>query len=112
MRGHGGPAEQELQRLVRNASKHNGRWPRISIWQGSGDHTVASANAKSIAAQWRGVHKLDTAPTHSTSERGRSRQVWADEAGEAKIEINMMQVWATVLRSATASARPDLTCSM
>ncbi|MEQ1956299.1 extracellular catalytic domain type 1 short-chain-length polyhydroxyalkanoate depolymerase [Mesorhizobium sp. CN2-181] len=90
MRGHGGPPEQDLQRLLRKASKHNGPWPRISIWQGSADHTVASGNAGSIAAQWRGVHKLDTAPTHSTSERGRSRQVWADEAGEAKIEINMI----------------------
>jgi len=90
MRGHGGPSEQELQRLVRGASRHNGPWPRISIWQGSCDHTVASANAESIAAQWRAVHKLDKAPTYSTSERGRSRQVWADGAGEAKIEINMI----------------------
>lgn len=90
MRGHGGPSEQELQRLVRKASTHNGQWPKISIWQGSGDHTVASTNAESIVAQWRGVHKLDTAPTHSTIERGRSRRVWADEAGEAKIEINMI----------------------
>jgi poly(hydroxyalkanoate) depolymerase family esterase len=90
MRGHGSPSGQELQRLVRNASKYNGQWPRISIWQGSADHTVASANAGSIAAQWRGVHKLDKEPTHSTSERGRSRQVWADAAGEAKIEINMI----------------------
>ncbi len=91
MRGHGGPSEQELQRLVQGASKHNGQWPRISIWQGSGDHTVASANAESIAAQWRAVHKLDKAPTYSTSERGRSRQVWADAAGEAKIEINVIE---------------------
>jgi poly(hydroxyalkanoate) depolymerase family esterase len=90
MRGHGGPSEQQLQRLLRGASKHNGQWPRISIWQGSGDHTVASANAESIAAQWRAVHKLDKVPTHSTSERGHSRQVWADGAGEAKIEINMI----------------------
>jgi poly(hydroxyalkanoate) depolymerase family esterase len=90
MRGHGGPSELELQRLVRKASKHNGQWPRISIWQGSGDRTVASTNAESIAVQWRSVHKLDTAPTHSTSERGQSRRVWADEAGEAKIEINMI----------------------
>ncbi|RVD52885.1 PHB depolymerase family esterase, partial [Mesorhizobium sp. M7A.F.Ca.ET.027.03.2.1] len=90
MRGHGSPSEQELQRLLRKASKHSGQWPRMSIWQGSGDHTVAPSNAESIAAQWRGVHKLDTAPTHSTSERGRSRRVWADEAGEAKIEINMI----------------------
>ncbi|MGX5830175.1 extracellular catalytic domain type 1 short-chain-length polyhydroxyalkanoate depolymerase [Mesorhizobium sp. 43Arga] len=91
MRGHGGPSEQELQRLVRKASKNNGQWPRLSIWQGSADRTVASVNAESIAAQWRGVHKLDKAPTHSTSERGRSRQVWANEAGEAKIEINMIE---------------------
>lgn len=90
MRGHGGPSEQELQRLLRNASKHNGHWPKISIWQGSGDPTVASSNAESIAAQWRAVHKLDKAPTYSKSERGRSRQVWADRAGEAKIEINMI----------------------
>lgn len=90
MRGHGGPSKQELQRLVRKASEYIGQWPRISIWQGSGDRTVASTNAESIAAQWRGVHKLDTAPAHSTSERGRSRRVWADEAGEAKIEINMI----------------------
>lgn len=90
MRGHGGPSEQELQRLLRGASKHNGQWPRISIWQGSGDHTVASANAESIAAQWRAVHKLEKVPTHSTNERGRSRQIWADGAGEAKIEINMI----------------------
>lgn len=90
IRGHGGPSEQKLQQLVRKASKHNGQWPMISIWQGSGDHTVAPSNAESIAAQWRGLHKLDKAPTHSTSDRGRSRQVWADEAGEAKIEINMI----------------------
>ncbi|RWE37981.1 MAG: PHB depolymerase family esterase [Mesorhizobium sp.] len=90
LRGHGGPSEQELQRLVRKASMNNEQWPRISIWQGSADRTVASVNAESIAAQWRGVHKLAKAPTHSTSERGRSRQVWADEAGEVKIEINMI----------------------
>ncbi|TGV15070.1 PHB depolymerase family esterase [Mesorhizobium sp. M8A.F.Ca.ET.173.01.1.1] len=90
MRGHGIPSDQELQRLLRKASKHNGQWPKISIWHGSGDHIVASTNAESIAAQWRDVHKLDTAPTHSTSERARSRRVWADEAGEAKIEINMI----------------------
>jgi hypothetical protein len=51
---------------------------------------VASTNAESIAAQWRGVHNLDKAPTHSTSDRRRSRHVWADEAGEAKIEINLI----------------------
>ncbi|TRC98383.1 PHB depolymerase family esterase [Mesorhizobium sp. WSM4303] len=90
MRGHGGPSEQELRRLLRKASKNNGHWPRLSIWQGSADRTVASVNAESIAAQWRGAHKLDKAPTHSTSERGRSRQVWVDETGEAKIEVNMI----------------------
>ncbi|AZO54764.1 MULTISPECIES: PHB depolymerase family esterase [unclassified Mesorhizobium] len=90
MRGHGGPSEQELQRLVRKASRNNGPWPRLSIWHGSADRTVASVNADAIAAQWRGAHKLNKAPTHSTSERGRGRQVWADDAGEAKIEVNMV----------------------
>nr|WP_245268781.1 PHB depolymerase family esterase [Mesorhizobium sp. WSM2561] len=53
MRGHGGPSEQELRRLVQRASSHKGPWPRLSIWQGSADHTVAPSNAEAIAAQWR-----------------------------------------------------------
>ncbi len=50
MRGHGGPSEQDLQRVLRGASDHQGPWPRISIWHGAADQTVAPSNAEAIAA--------------------------------------------------------------
>jgi len=67
MRGHGGPSEQELQQLLARASAHDGPWPRLSIWQGKADKTVAPSNAEAIAGQWRGVHGLDDTPTHETT---------------------------------------------
>jgi poly(hydroxyalkanoate) depolymerase family esterase len=90
MRGHGGPSGKDLQQLLRDATTHAGPWPRVSIWQGSADHTVAPANAEAIAAQWRGVHKLDNAPTHLINEPGRTRRVWCGPAGEVTIEVNMI----------------------
>ena len=33
---------QELGAKVRRASPHKGPWPRVQIWQGSADHTVAA----------------------------------------------------------------------
>ena len=87
MRGHGSPTEQQLQQLLRSASQHKGPWPTISIWQGSADHTVASSNAEAIAGQWRGVHKLAKAPTHSEVEDGHTRRVWSGASGRALIEL-------------------------
>jgi poly(hydroxyalkanoate) depolymerase family esterase len=90
MRGHGGPSEPDLQRLLGGASTHTRPWPTISIWQGSADHTVAPSNAEAVAGQLRGVHQLDRAPTYSKSEGGRTRNVWCDHAGEPKVEVNMI----------------------
>jgi poly(hydroxyalkanoate) depolymerase family esterase len=42
--------------LVRNASSHKGPWPIVSIWQGTADKTVATANAIELANQWANVH--------------------------------------------------------
>ncbi len=88
MRGHGGLSEQVLQRALLGASDHRGPWPRISIWHGSADHTVAPSNAGAIAAQWRLVHAVDEASTYSKSAGKHSKQVWRDVAGEAMIEVN------------------------
>jgi poly(hydroxyalkanoate) depolymerase family esterase len=90
MRGHAGPSEQGLQQMLRRASPHDGPWPRISIWQGWADQTVAPSNAEAIAAQWRGVHSVGTAPTHSKHEGVRTTRVWSDADGEHKIEINLI----------------------
>lgn len=88
MRGVGYPPEHDLQQLLLNASKHEGPWPTISIWQGSADRTVAPANADMIAAQWRGVHKLDDTPTLSESDGLLSKRIWTDRGGRPVLEIN------------------------
>src|SRR5690606_36324298 len=61
MRGHGGPSERELQAILRGASDLRGPWPRLSIWQGLSDQTVAPSNAEALLIQWSGV--LDLEPT-------------------------------------------------
>ena len=88
MRGHGGPSEQNLQRLLRAASQHDGRWPRISIWHGSADSTVAHSNAEAIVGQWRGVHRLGTSPTLTQVAGRQSRRVWCDADGTELLEVH------------------------
>ncbi len=90
MRGHGGPSAPDLKRALREASDHRGPWPRISIWHGSADSTVAPTNAAAIASQWQDVHDLEAAPTYSKSAGSRTIEVWCDAAGASAIEINMI----------------------
>jgi poly(hydroxyalkanoate) depolymerase family esterase len=91
MRGHGGPSGKELQRILRGASNHPGPWPRISIWQGTADQTVAPSNADAIAVQWLGVHGFDQkTPTRSEADGRLAKHVWRNATGEAMIEINMI----------------------
>lgn len=88
MRGQTAASDEELWALLREASTHAGPWPRIAIWQGSADHTVAPSNAEDIAAQWRSVHRLDETPTRSEVLGVRARHSWCNEAGETVIELN------------------------
>lgn len=90
MRGHGLPSEATLQKLLRDASDHRGTWPKISIWQGTADQTVAATNAQALAAQWRGVHGLDEEPTFSRASGALAKHVWSDIEGDAVLEINMI----------------------
>lgn len=86
MRAHGLPGEKGLQDQVRSASRHDGPWPRISIWQGSADRTVSPANATALITQWRGVHGLPAEPSASESVDGHRRRVWRDADGRDLIE--------------------------
>ncbi|KQM65963.1 hypothetical protein ASE75_05470 [Sphingomonas sp. Leaf17] len=86
MRGHGGLDEDALAALVHAASDHDGPWPRVSVWHGSADRTVVHANAARIVAQWRLVHGIGRAPTHSGMIDGQRRDVWCNAAGEPVIE--------------------------
>ena len=90
MRGHGLPSERQLQRILREASDHDGPWPRLSIWHGTADQTVAEANAQALAAQWRGVHRLAEKPSTTTVSGALTRHVWLKPSGEPAIELNMI----------------------
>jgi poly(hydroxyalkanoate) depolymerase family esterase len=90
MRGHGTPSDDDLRRMLRDASPHRGPWPRISIWQGTTDQTVAATNADVIASQWWGVHQVGGAPTHSQRNGNHLRKVWCDSRGDPVMEVNMI----------------------
>lgn len=86
MRDPGAINAKQLGDLVRKASRHEGSWPRISIWHGSADQTVSSKNADAILAQWLSVHDLD--PTTAATEMigQHRRRVWKDGSGRPLVE--------------------------
>jgi poly(hydroxyalkanoate) depolymerase family esterase len=77
---------QELGSLVRNASAHQGPWPKVSVWHGTADRTVNPANANEIVKQWLDVHDLPMTPMAATEVDGYPREVWWNADGETIIE--------------------------
>jgi poly(hydroxyalkanoate) depolymerase family esterase len=77
---------KDLGDLVRNASRHNGPWPRLSVWHGSADLTVNPANADEIVKQWLDVHGLPASPMAEAKVDGYPRQVWWNADGETLVE--------------------------
>jgi poly(hydroxyalkanoate) depolymerase family esterase len=77
---------RELGDLVRNASKHKGPWPKLSVWHGSADKTVNPLNADEIVKQWLDVHQLPPAPMSQSAVGGYPRAIWWNADGETVIE--------------------------
>lgn len=86
MRGSQARSGRELGELVRKASRHKGKWPRLSVWHGSADRTVSPANADEIVKQWLDVHHLPAEPMSEGMVDGYPRQVWWDGDGETLVE--------------------------
>lgn len=76
----------ELGDFVRNASKHRGPWPKVSVWHGSADRTVNPANADAIVKQWLDVHRLPTTPMAEATVDGYPRQIWWNADGQTVVE--------------------------
>ena len=87
MRGQGLPSTTASQASLRDASRHEGAWPTVSVWQGLSDNTVVPDNAAAIVAQWRGVHKLPEQPAASETLDRHTRAVWRDERGIDAVEL-------------------------
>ena len=44
-----------------------GPWPRVAIWQGTGDYTVYPVNGTELRDQWTAVHGVSQTPTSTQS---------------------------------------------
>nr|WP_246812069.1 PHB depolymerase family esterase [Microvirga sp.] len=77
---------QEWGGLVRNASSHQGPWPKVSVWHGSADATVKPMNAGEIIKQWTDVHGLKSSPSLSETVDGYPRRVWTNASGDDVVE--------------------------
>jgi poly(hydroxyalkanoate) depolymerase family esterase len=72
--------------LVRAASSYRGPWPRVSLWQGTADTTVATKNLAELLDQWTNVHGVDETPDVSDTVAGYPHRAYADGAGRAVVE--------------------------
>lgn len=76
--------------LVRSASSHSGPWPRVSIWHGTADSTVAPMNARELVDQWTDVHGIDQIADGQETVKGHSHRVFKDSMGTVLVETHMI----------------------
>lgn len=86
MRGSGHASAADYARLVRSASSHQGKWPRVTVWHGDADRTVDHANAKAIIGQWRDVHGVKETPDVVDVVDGQPHRTWLSTAGGIAID--------------------------
>ncbi|HYD81942.1 MAG TPA: PHB depolymerase family esterase [Paucimonas sp.] len=73
--------------LVRSATTHRGKFPRISLWHGSDDTTVKPKDMQELMEQWTNVLGIDQTPEITETVNGRVRhQVFEDAGGKALVE--------------------------
>lgn len=87
MRGLEGESPAVLAARLAAAQPGRTDWPRVSIWTGDADTTVAPVNAERLAQQWCRLHGLaEVAPEPAVGTRLR-RQAWRGGDGEVKVEL-------------------------
>jgi len=63
-----------------------GPWPRLSIWHGQADTTVAPGNATLLATQWRALHGLAAPQVAEQTRNGVRHQMWPN-AKQPQVEL-------------------------
>lgn len=90
MRGSTRLSSRELGDLVAGAAPPSRRRPRLAVWHGLADGTVASANAHALSRQWASVHGLPEAPQEVMTSGGWTRSIWRGPDDQALIESNLL----------------------
>ena len=72
--------------LVRDASPHQGPWPKVSVWHGDADSAVKPLNADQIVKQWTDVHGVAGSPQIEKTLDGHPHRIWHGADGEHLVE--------------------------
>ncbi|WP_432022628.1 extracellular catalytic domain type 1 short-chain-length polyhydroxyalkanoate depolymerase [Streptomyces parvus] len=79
-------------RAVRDAHPgFAGPWPRVAIWHGDNDPTVAPRNADELRDQWTAVHGLGQTPDRTSTigpNSTRRSEYLAADSGASVVEVN------------------------
>ena len=86
MRSRGRSRPDALAALIRHASGHEGPWPKVSVWHGSGDATVNPNNADAIVEQWLPLHGISGSPSTTDIVDGYPYRAWRDAGGRVVVE--------------------------
>lgn len=76
----------EWGNLVREASSHQGPWPKVSVWHGDADSAVKPSNADEIIKQWTEVHGVAGAPHVEQTRDDHHYRAWLGADGEHLVE--------------------------
>ncbi|MGN9793134.1 extracellular catalytic domain type 1 short-chain-length polyhydroxyalkanoate depolymerase [Streptomyces sp. OZ13] len=76
---------------VRDAyPSYTGPWPRVAVWHGDNDSTVAPMNAAELRDQWTAVHGIGQTPdrTSTIGANGTRREQYLDGNGQVAVEVD------------------------
>lgn len=69
---------------------YTGPWPRVAVWHGDNDPTVAKKNADELRDQWTAVHGLDQSPdrTSTIGPDSTRREQYLTADGDVAVEVD------------------------
>lgn len=67
-----------------------GPWPRVAVWHGDNDPTVAPRNADELRDQWTAVHGIGQTPSRTSTlgPNNTRRSEYVSAGGQTAVEVN------------------------